>query len=84
MGCEIAFVNRSLLRQFVFDNQMRDDVIGDLCSDLLKNKEFLDLTSENEQREKIINIGVNHPYIQDAIAQLFLEYNGEEINFKEQ
>lgn len=84
MGCEIAFVNRSLLRQFVFDNQMRDDVIGDLCSDLLKNKEFLDLTSENEQREKIINIGVNHPYIQDAIVQLFLEYNGEEINFKEQ
>ena len=30
LGLEIALRNRSRLRQFVFDNQDRDDVLGDL------------------------------------------------------
>ncbi|MEI3467713.1 MAG: helix-turn-helix transcriptional regulator [Bacteroides intestinalis] len=30
LGLEIALRNRSRLRQFVFDNQDRDDILGDL------------------------------------------------------
>ena len=84
MGCEIAFVDRSPLRQFVFDNQYRDDLIGDLCSDLLRDEEFLELTEESEQKERIISLGFWHLHIQGAIIQLFREYNGEEIDFDEE
>lgn len=83
LGYEITFFKRSPLRQFVFDNQYRDDLIGDLCSDLLKDDEFLKLTEESEQREKIISVGSWHSHIQEAVVELFREYNGEQINFEE-
>lgn len=83
LGYEISFDKRSPLRQFVFDNQERDDIVGDLCQDLLSDEEFLELTEESEQREKIINVGIWHSHIQDAVVQLFREYNGDIIDYDE-
>lgn len=83
LGYEITFEKRSALRQFVFNNQDRDDIVGDLCHDLLKDEEFHALSEESEQREKIIYIGAWHSHTQDAVAQLFQEYNGDVINYDE-
>ena len=84
MGVELTFIERSPLRQFVFDNQERDDIVGDLCRDLLRDKDYLDLIDESEQKYMIVNIGNWHSHTQEAIIQLFREYNGEEIIFEEQ
>lgn len=83
LGREITFVDRSPLRQFIFDNQDRGDILGELCHDLLRDDSFLKLTEESEQRKKIVNIGAWHSEIQDAVVQLFREYNDEVIYYDE-
>ena len=80
--CEINLSERTPLKQFICENQDRDDIVGDLCSDLLRDKEFLELTEESRQRQKIINVGARHPHIQDAVMQLFIEYGGEVIDYE--
>ena len=72
------------LGAFIIDNKDRDDIVGDLCNDLMRDKAFADFTKENEQKEYIIMVGHSHTHIQDSIVQLFKEYSGEEITFEEE
>lgn len=80
--CEKNLSERTPLKQFICENQDRDDIVGDLCSDLLRDKEFLELTEESRQKQKIINVGAKHPQIQDAVTLMFIEYSGETIGYK--
>lgn len=54
-----------------------------MCSDLLRDKEFLELTEESRQKQKIINVGTRHPQIRDAVMQLFIEYSGKVVDYDE-
>lgn len=83
LGCEITLEKRTELKIFIINNQDRDDVLGDLCHDLLRDGEFLELKTEEEQREHIISVGNWHSHIQDSVIQLFKEYAGEDIHFDE-
>lgn len=56
-------------------------MVGDLCSDLMRDKKFKSLHTEDEQQEFIMIVGNIHEHIQDAIIQLFKEYSGEEVVF---
>lgn len=79
LGYEISFEERSDLKQFVIDNQDRDDIIGDLCKDLLTDNNFLLKKSEKEQREYILRLPILHHCVTDAVNDLFMEYSGEII-----
>ena len=57
---------------------------GDLCRDLMRDKKFKSLHTEDEQQEFIMIVGNIHEHIQDAIIQLFKEYSGEEVVFEEE
>ena len=59
-------------------------MVGDLCSDLMRDKKFKSLHTEDEQQEFIMIVGNIHEHIQDAIIQLFKEYSGEEVVFEEE
>ena len=72
------------LKYFILQNKDRDDIVGDLCSDLMRDEEFVSLKTEDEQREHLILLGNLHSHIQDSIIQLFEEYSGEEIEFEEE
>lgn len=72
------------LKKFISNNKDRDDMVGDLCSDLMRDKEFKSLHTEDEQQEFIMIVGNIHEHIQDAIIQLFKEYSGEEVVFEEE
>lgn len=72
------------LKKFIANNKDRDDMVGDLCSDLMRDKEFKSLHTEDEQQEFIMIVGNIHEHIQDAIIQLFKEYSGEEVVFEEE
>lgn len=84
LECKIDFTdNKTNLKKFVIDNKDRDDVVGDLCSDLLRDEEFKWLRDEEEQRQYIIRVGYIHPNIQDAISEFLREYSGEFIEFED-
>ena len=59
-------------------------MVGDLCSDLMRDKKFKSLHTEDEQQEFIIILWFILIEIQDAIIQLFKEYSGEEVVFEEE
>ena len=72
------------LKKFIANNKDRDDMVGDLCSDLMRDKKFKSLHTEDEKQEFIMIVGNIHEHIQDTIIQLFKEYSGEEVVFEEE
>lgn len=84
LECKIDFTdNKTKLKKFVLSNKDRDDIVGDLCSDLLRDEEFIWLRNEEEQRRRIKSIGYHHYHVQDAITEFFKEYSGEVIEFED-
>lgn len=78
LECKIDFTdNKTNLKKFVICNKDRGDIIGDLCSDLLRDEDFIWLRNEKEQRRQIITIGKLYPHTQNAIIAFFGEYSGE-------
>lgn len=83
LGIEISFEARSALKQFVIDNQDRDDLVGDLCKDLIKDNAFLHIKLEEEQRDYILRLPTLHHSITDAVNDFFKEYLEEVVNINE-
>ncbi|WP_301704785.1 helix-turn-helix domain-containing protein [uncultured Parabacteroides sp.] len=84
LDVDIDFIDtKSCLKRFVVMNKDRNDPVGDLCTDLLRDPEFLVLRQENEQRERIILAGRLRLHLRMAIKELFEEYSGEEICFED-
>lgn len=84
LECKIDFTdNKTKLKKFVLSNKDRDDIVGDLCSDLLRDEEFIWLRNEEEQRRRIKSIGYHHYHVQDAITEFFKEYSGEVVDFED-
>lgn len=85
LECKIDFTdNKTELKKFVLANKDRDDIVGDLCSDLLRDKEFIWLRSEEEQVERIKSVGYHHYHVQDAVTEFFKEYSGEVVDFEDE
>lgn len=83
LGIEISFEARSALKQFVIDNQDRDDLVGDLCKDLMNDNKFSLMKSEKEQRDYILRLPTLHHSITDAVNDFFKEYLGEVVNIND-
>lgn len=72
------------LNNFIIKNEDRNDKIGDICSDLLRDEGFTCLNSEEKQKSYIIHVGFDNHVTRQAIKALFKEYSGEMIpNFKD-
>lgn len=83
LECKIEMIdNRTTLKKFIMDNKNRGDLVGDICGDLFRDKEFMILHSYYEQKNHIISVGWQHPNVQEAVILLFREYAGEEISFE--
>lgn len=67
------------LKNFIIDNKNRKDKVGDICHDLLGDRDFTCLKSEEKQKSYIIGVGMKHCVTQDAIKTLFKEYSGQII-----
>ena len=76
--------NGTSLKKFIMDNKDRDDLVGDICSDLLRDKEFTKLRNDYTRKNYIISVGLQHYAVQDAITLLFQEYSGEEVFLDEE
>lgn len=84
LECKIEMVeNRTDLKKFIMDNKNRGDLVGDICGDLLRDKEFMILHGDFEQKNHIISVGWQHPNVQEAVILLFREFSGEKISFDE-
>lgn len=84
LECKVDLIdNKTNLKKFIISNKDRDDVVGDLCSDLLRDDEFKWLRNEEEQRQHIIRVGYFHSHIQDVISEFFREYSGELVEFED-
>lgn len=85
LECKIDFTdNKTNLKKFVLYNKERDDIVGDLCSELLRDDEFKWLRVEDEQRQHIITMGSFYSHVQDAVIAFFREYSGEVVGFEDE
>jgi len=67
----------TIIDAFINANKDRDDIIGDLCQDVLRDKKF-PKGNYLEQLEYLRWIGVIYPEIQDAVMMFYNELE----NFK--
>ena len=72
---------KTLLALFVEENKDRDDIVGDLCSDLSNDKLFRERTTESDQMSYIRYLPTKHgSHLDGAVKKfikLFKEYSRE-------
>lgn len=66
-------------KNFIVKNEDRNDKIGDICSDLLRDEGFTCLNNEEKQKSYIVHVGTENHVTRQAIMALFKEYSGETI-----